>query len=153
MNQNFIDRGIETRKRIMQFIELFIERNGYSPTVMEIADGSGLASTSTTQRHLNFLKVRGVITWQPSVARTIKIIKKEVTRVKDHPIIEKIKKTGYPHEMNEEQSYHHWGTDIDGYEILVGDKIIRLPNGEIILEDNLEDYLIEELGFRYDIAK
>lgn len=70
----------------------------------------------------------------------------------EHPVVTQINKTGYPQGQNEEQS-DHWGTDINGNEILVGDKIIVLPNGEFLLEDNLDDYLIEELGFRFTKAK
>lgn len=46
----------------------------------------------------------------------------------------------------------HWGTDITGDEIVVGDSYIELPNGECVLESNLEDYLIENLGFVYKTA-
>lgn len=45
------------------------------------------------------------------------------------------------------------GVDIFGNEIFPGDDIVILPNGEIILEESLEDYLIDELGFRFEQAK
>ncbi|MGM0903095.1 MAG: YqaI family protein [Bacillota bacterium] len=44
-------------------------------------------------------------------------------------------------------------SDYYGDEILSGDSIVISENGEIILEENLEDYLIEILGFRFSKAK
>jgi hypothetical protein len=70
--------------------------------------------------------------------------------MRDHPVIESIERTGYP---KMEHQVNHWGTDIQDNEILVGDSIVRLPNGEVLLEDNLEDYLIEVLGFEFTKAK
>jgi hypothetical protein len=66
----------------------------------------------------------------------------------EHPMITQINRTGYP-KGNQEQP-EHFGIDAMGDEILVGDSIVVDPtNDEIILEDNLEDYLIERLGFRF----
>lgn len=47
----------------------------------------------------------------------------------------------------------HWGMDVFGNEILVGDSIVELNNGEIVLEKDLEDYLIETLNFVFKTAK
>jgi hypothetical protein len=141
-------KGNETRNKIISFIETFVNKNGYSPTVREIADGSGIKSTSTAQRQLEILKAWGKITWQPLVPRTIKLVGMEIKEM-DHPVIEQIQKTGYP---KMKPQHDHWGVDVNGNEILVGDNIVRLPNGEIILEDALEDYLIETLGFEYEKA-
>lgn len=58
--------------------------------------------------------------------------------------------TGYPNLVAQPE---HCGTDINGNEVLRGDSIVLLPNGEMVLEDNLEDYLIEQLGFRFVTAK
>lgn len=46
----------------------------------------------------------------------------------------------------------HWGTDALGDEIIEGDSIVEI-DGETILEDNLEDFLVEHLGARYTLAK
>jgi hypothetical protein len=66
----------------------------------------------------------------------------------EHPLVTEINRTGYPKEMEEKSQ--HFGIDAMGDEILIGDSIVVDPtNDEIILEDNLEDYLIERLGFRF----
>jgi hypothetical protein len=66
-------------------------------------------------------------------------------------MITQINRTGYPKEFQEQpEQPEHFGIDAMGDEILVGDSIVVDPtNDEIILEDNIEDYLIESLGFRY----
>ncbi len=67
----------------------------------------------------------------------------------EHPMITQIEKTGYPNMVAQPE---HCGTDIMDSEILVGDTYIELPNGESLLESNLEDYLIEFLGFQFKTA-
>jgi hypothetical protein len=52
-----------------------------------------------------------------------------------------------------EPKNEHWGCDAMGDEILIGDKIIETPNGDVVLEENLEDFLIELLGFTYKTAE
>jgi hypothetical protein len=65
----------------------------------------------------------------------------------EHPVVTQINSTGHPKEI---EANEHFGIDATGDEILVGDSIVVDPNtGEIVLEDNLEDYLIERLGFRF----
>ncbi|KAB2337748.1 hypothetical protein F7731_08480 [Cytobacillus depressus] len=68
----------------------------------------------------------------------------------EHPMVTQINKTGYPNIVAQPE---HSGTDIFGNEVLAGDSEILLPNGEMVLEDSLEDYLIEFLGFEFTIAK
>lgn len=65
----------------------------------------------------------------------------------EHPEITKTNKLGYP---DPEKIY---GVDLNGNEVFEGDSIVFLPNGEFILEDDLEDYLIEMMGFEFKTAK
>lgn len=67
----------------------------------------------------------------------------------EHPMITQIRATGYPNMIAQ---LEHAGIDFFGNEILVGDEII-VHNGEVILADSLEDYLIEELGFEFKTAE
>lgn len=66
-----------------------------------------------------------------------------------HPIIAQIEKNGFPNMVAQPE---HNGIDYYGTEILTGDTIINLPDGEMLHEDNLEDYLIEVLGFEFTTA-
>lgn len=70
--------------------------------------------------------------------------------MRDHPIIESLERTGL---VNMAAQSEHAGIDYFGNEILVGDEIIVTPDGDTILSDSLEDYLIEVLGFEYKQAE
>ena len=45
----------DKQKNILNFINIFVEKNGYAPSVREICAGVGLKSTSTVQYHLEKL--------------------------------------------------------------------------------------------------
>jgi hypothetical protein len=47
----------------------------------------------------------------------------------------------------------HWGVDACGDEILYGDTIYEFPDGEIVLEENIRQYLTENLGTIRKIAE
>lgn len=68
----------------------------------------------------------------------------------EHPIVTKVNKTGYANLVAQPE---HFGTDYFGNEVLKGDSVVIDPsNGEMILEDSLEDYLIEVKGFQFKTA-
>jgi Hypothetical protein Yqai len=66
----------------------------------------------------------------------------------NHPIVEKIVRTGYPNMWTQPE---HVGIDYFGDEILDGDDIVEY-DGEIILKDNLERFLSEVLEFEFKTA-
>ncbi|WP_044736610.1 YqaI family protein [Geobacillus kaustophilus] len=47
----------------------------------------------------------------------------------------------------------HWGIDACGDEILYGDIIYEFPDGEVVLEENIRQYLIQVLGATRKIAE
>ncbi|PJN91016.1 YqaI family protein [Bacillus sp. mrc49] len=68
----------------------------------------------------------------------------------EHPIVTEVNKTGYANLVAQPE---HFGTDYFGNEVLIGDSVvIDSSNGELILEDSLEDYLIEVKGFQFKTA-
>ncbi|OCA87324.1 YqaI family protein [Pseudobacillus wudalianchiensis] len=67
----------------------------------------------------------------------------------EHPAITQTMETGYANMVSQPE---HCGIDAMGDEILIGDSIIEI-GGEIVLEENLEDYLIEYLGAQYKTAE
>ncbi|MCP3741434.1 YqaI family protein [Rossellomorea sp. BNER] len=69
----------------------------------------------------------------------------------EHPEISKVERFGYTNVVSQPE---HNGTDYFGNEILVGDSIVLDPdNGEVVLEENLEDYLIEKCKFYFTTAE
>jgi len=67
----------------------------------------------------------------------------------EHPMITRALRTGYPYPIESE----HWGVDACGDEILYGDTIYEFPDGEIVLEENIREYLIHVLGATRKIAE
>ena len=51
----------EKQKNILNFINIFIEKNGFAPSVREICEGVNLKSTSTVQYHLEKLIKSGLV--------------------------------------------------------------------------------------------
>ncbi|MED4455938.1 YqaI family protein [Metabacillus fastidiosus] len=67
--------------------------------------------------------------------------------MRDHPVIESMERTGFPNMVAQPE---HAGIDYFGTEILAGDDIVEF-DGEIILKDNLEEFLTE-IGFKFKTA-
>ncbi|OGV95841.1 repressor LexA [Microgenomates group bacterium RBG_16_45_19] len=49
------------QRQIVEFITQYIQKNGYSPTLQEIADAIGVSSLATVHEHLQALDRKGVI--------------------------------------------------------------------------------------------
>lgn len=67
-------RGLTNRQReILEFIDRHIQDQGYPPSVREIADGVGLASTATVHSHLASLKNKGYLRRDHAKPRAIEV--------------------------------------------------------------------------------
>lgn len=64
------------QKQILNFISQYIQKNGTSPTLQEIADAMGLSSLSTVHEHLETLDRKGVIRRFEGAVRGIEVIDK-----------------------------------------------------------------------------
>lgn len=69
--QHLVDQGVQRRADIMEFVEGYIEANGYSPTLREIGEGVGISSPNSVRNHLHRLQDDGKIDITPNVARSI----------------------------------------------------------------------------------
>lgn len=66
------------QREVLDFIEGFIQENGYTPSYREIAAGLGLASPSTVHQHIQALCEKGVInTGEDGAARSIELCETE----------------------------------------------------------------------------
>lgn len=68
------------QRRVLQAIESFGDRHGYSPTLREIGEAVGLASVSTVSYHLSFLQDKGYLSRDGGRPRTA------VVRPFGHPV-------------------------------------------------------------------
>ncbi|MBB6446430.1 LexA family protein [Bacillus benzoevorans] len=63
------------QREVLEIIENLMNAKGFAPTVREIRDAVHLASVSTVYTHMEKLKEKGYITWEPSQPRTLRILK------------------------------------------------------------------------------
>jgi len=68
----------DVQKRILDFITSFIDGNGYSPSVREIAKGCRINSSTVAQYHLNRLEDKGYIRRNRDVSRSVVLLKKRL---------------------------------------------------------------------------
>ncbi len=64
----------KTQKEILNFIERFIQMNGYSPSLEEIGDHFGYTSLATVHKHLTHLKEKKLIRRKHYSSRSIELI-------------------------------------------------------------------------------
>jgi repressor LexA len=62
------------QKQILEFISQYIQVNGYSPTLQEIADSMNLSSLATVHEHLQALERKGIIKRYEGAVRGIEIV-------------------------------------------------------------------------------
>ena len=65
------NKGIDFE--IIGHIATFINEYGYSPSVRDLCDLLGYSSTSTMHSHLKRLSERGLIIYEPTKPRTIRL--------------------------------------------------------------------------------
>ncbi len=77
------------QRQILEFIQNFIKKYGYSPTLMEIAKAMGLSSPATIHEHLRILEKKGVIKKSDNEVRGITVVQElEGMKVDLDPVIE-----------------------------------------------------------------
>ena len=69
-----IEQGVERRDSMMKYLETYIEKHGYPPSMAEIADYEGIAK-SAIRHHLYRLQRDGKIVMTPGHYRSIRIIR------------------------------------------------------------------------------
>ena len=74
MKKELQNDGVRSRKKIYDFLVKFITENGYSPSIREICEGTGLHSTSTIYKQLMTLEMMGKIHTKERKSRTISLV-------------------------------------------------------------------------------
>ena len=141
-------RTSDKQQRILEFLNDFIEENGYPPTVREICAAVDLKSTATVSYHLSELKRLGKIQSETNKRRAISL--PEQQRSGRIPVVGVVT-AGYPILAQENiESTIPWdgdsscfalrikGDSMIGAGILDGDKVVVRPqpdcqNGEIVI--------------------
>ena len=71
------------QKDVLEYIRDFTHRNGYVPSVRDIARAIGVKSPSTVQGYLDGLEKAGYIRREPSQNRSIMLIEEDEWRQKE----------------------------------------------------------------------
>lgn len=74
MDKDLENKGVISRRRVYDFIVDFITKNGYSPSIREICEGTKLSSTSSVYAHLEMLETMGKIHMKKGKTRTISLV-------------------------------------------------------------------------------
>ena len=78
------------QRQIFDFITQYIQKNGFSPTLREIADALGVSSLATVHEHLEVMAKKGVIRRYKGAVRGIELMNKnlaELTQGVELPIL------------------------------------------------------------------
>ena len=68
------EQGMAKRQRIYDFLVEYITKNGYSPSYLEIADGTGLKAKSRVHHYISVLEDMGKIHTQNRKPSTISLV-------------------------------------------------------------------------------
>lgn len=71
------------QQAILNYIKQEVREKGYPPSVREIGEAVGLASSSTVHGHLSRLEKKGLIRRDPTKPRAIEILDPEMEKVPD----------------------------------------------------------------------
>jgi repressor LexA len=66
------------QKEILDFLDRFIERKGYAPTIEETAEHFGLRSLATVHKHLTNLQKKGAVRRDWNRSRALELVPTEV---------------------------------------------------------------------------
>jgi repressor LexA len=66
------------QRQIIDFIAQYVQKNGYSPTLQEIANALGVKSLATVHEHLQTMMKKGVIKRYEGAVRGIQIVDKKL---------------------------------------------------------------------------
>ena len=68
------------QRQIVDFLAQYIQRNGYAPTLQDIADAIGVSSLATVHEHLAALEKKGVIKKFEGSVRGIELLDRPASR-------------------------------------------------------------------------
>jgi len=74
------------QKQILEFIQQFIQANGFAPTLRQIADAIGVSSLATVHEHLKTLESKGLINRGSGRVRAIELANPNIDFTKESEI-------------------------------------------------------------------
>jgi len=134
------------QRQIVDFIAQFIQKNGFSPTLQEIANAIGVSSLATVHEHLQALQRKKVIKRYEGTVRGIEMVDRTFLRMTDSvdlPLLGIIQ-AGQPIEPYPENN----ATFKVSPELITGKKraYVLQVKGQSMIEDHIDegDYVVVE---------
>lgn len=78
------------QKQILDFVTRSIDRRGYAPSIQEICDHFGLASTATVHKHLKNLEARGLLNRESHRSRALEVPAAGVAEAVEIPLLGRV---------------------------------------------------------------
>ena len=78
------------QKEILDYINRYVDENGYAPTLKEIGTGFGLSSPATVYNHIELLVQKGYLKKTPHQGRGIELVDGDPVRTTEVPILGQI---------------------------------------------------------------
>jgi repressor LexA len=79
------------QKELLDYLEGYIRRRGYAPTLMEIGRRFGLGSVATVHKHLTNLAQKGAIRRKSHLSRAIELVPlRRQTRARELPLLGRV---------------------------------------------------------------
>ena len=78
------------QKEILDYINRYVDENGYAPTLKEIGTGFGLSSPATVYNHIELLVQKGYLKKTPHQGRGIELVDGDPVRTIEVPILGQI---------------------------------------------------------------
>jgi repressor LexA len=69
------------QRQILDFVAQYIQKNGYSPTLTEIAEALGVSSLATVHEHLGAMEKKNVIKRYDGAVRGIELVDKKLGKL------------------------------------------------------------------------
>lgn len=67
------------QREILAWVDDYIGRHGFSPTIRELAKAFGFRGTNGAACHLKPLRKKGRLTWVDGSPRTLRVVKEDAT--------------------------------------------------------------------------
>ena len=122
------------QREMVDCIERFIQRHGYSPTLEEIGQMLGLSSLATVHKHLQNLETKGMIKRNWNHSRAIEITQRATVRGGSIPLMGEVA-AGYPIEAIENPELIEVPRDFIGAK----QTFVLKVRGDSMIDDGIRD--------------
>jgi len=124
------------QKQILDFVQEFIERQGYSPSLEEIGRHFGLSSVATVHKHVTNLVQKGLLRRVWNQNRSLEVVREdEAPRAAEVPVLGHVGAGARAHEVPEEPSR----LEVPCWMVGRGRMFAMRVDGDALLDEQIRD--------------